>query len=121
MSISASGSRSESAKGRLTVIYAKDAIREIEEIAGWNERTYDRAHARDCITFLERRIGGLASDFAKGRAVSTRPDLRYIRIQNRSKAYGHVAVYIFDDEAVTVVHVFHTSQDWENRLAEEQK
>jgi plasmid stabilization system protein ParE len=108
-------------KGRLPVIYADDALDEIDQIADWNEKTYNRAHARDYIRFLERHIEALAKDFAKGRPVSTRPDLRYIQIRKRSKAYGHVAVYIFDEQAVTVVHVFHTSQDWENRLAEEQR
>jgi len=107
-------------KGRLPVIYADDALREIDKIADWNEETYSRAHARDYIRFLERHIDSLAKEFEKGNPVSTRPDLHYIRIQKRSKAYGHVAVYIFDDQAVTIVHVFHTSQDWENKLAEAQ-
>jgi plasmid stabilization system protein ParE len=108
-------------RGRLSVIYADDALKEIDEIADWNEKTYNRAHAREYIRFEERHIDALARDFAKGRPVSTRPELRYIRIQKTSKAYGHVAVYIFDNQTATVVHVLHTSQDWENRLAEEQK
>ena len=104
---------------RLPVIYSDEALTEINEIADWNEETYNRAHARSYIRFLERHIDALSKDFARGKPIVNRPDLRYIRIQKKSKAHGHVAVYIFDDRAVTVVHVFHTSQDWENRLAAE--
>jgi plasmid stabilization system protein ParE len=106
---------------RLTVIYADDALREIDEIADWNEKTYGRALSSEYVQFLRRHIEALAKEFEKGKPVSTRADLRHIRIQKRSKAYGHVAVYIFDDQVVTVVHVFHTSQDWENKLAKEQE
>jgi len=31
---------------RLPVIYADDALGEIDEIADWNERTYNRARVR---------------------------------------------------------------------------
>jgi len=106
---------------RLPIVYADDALREIDEIADWNEKTYNRTHAREYVRFLVSHIDKLAKDFEKGTRVSMRPDLRYIRIQKRSKAYGHVAVYVFDDRAVTIIHVFHSSQDWERRLEEEQK
>ena len=103
---------------RWTVGYADQALRELDAIADWNEQTYNRAHAKAYVRFLLRQIERLETDFEKSRPVSTRPDLRYILIQKRSKGYGHVAVFTYDHQAITIVHVFHTAQDWENKLTE---
>jgi len=60
----------------------------------------------------------LASNYAKGKPVGTRPDLRYIIIRRRAKGHGHVAVYNFDEKEVRVLHIFHTAQDWQTKLAD---
>lgn len=52
---------------RLPVIYGDKALREIDEVADWNETTYGHAHAIEYILFLRRRINALAEDFVKGR------------------------------------------------------
>lgn len=52
-----------------------------------------------------------------GTQVSIRPDLWYILIRRRAKGHGHVVVYRFDDQQVSVLYVFHTAQDWQARLA----
>jgi len=103
----------------LPVIYANNAIRELEVIADWNEKTYSRAHAKSYIAFLEQHIDALAKNHAKGRPVSSRPDLRYIEIRRKTGGYSHFAIYSVGDQAVNLLHVFHSSQDWENKLAEE--
>ena len=33
--------------------------------------------------------------------------------------HGHIAVYRVDADAVSILHVFHTAQDWQAKLAEE--
>ena len=103
----------------LPVIYADIALKEIDEIADWNEKTYGRDHARRYCTFLEGRIDDLGSSYAKGRIVGVRPDLRYIIIRRRNHGHGHVAVYSFDHKSVNVLHVFHTAQNWEPRVSRE--
>ena len=103
----------------LPIIYANNAIRELEEIGDWNEKTYSRTRAKDYIAFLEQQILTLGRDFEKGRLVRTRPDLRYIMMRLKTGGNAHVAVYSVDEQAVNLLHVFHSAQDWENRLADE--
>jgi plasmid stabilization system protein ParE len=45
--------------------------------------------------------------------------LRYIRIGRRKRGHGHIAVYRVDEDAVRVLHIFHTAQDWQTKLAAE--
>jgi plasmid stabilization system protein ParE len=54
-----------------------------------------------------------------GRPISARPELRYLPIKFKNRGHGHVAVYSVDQHAVSILHVFHTAQDWQNRLAAE--
>ncbi len=61
----------------------------------------------------------LGENYARGRVVESRPELRYIRISRRKRGHGHVAVYRVDEDIVSVLHVFHTAQDWHTKLAEE--
>jgi plasmid stabilization system protein ParE len=69
--------------------------------------------------FYKESIAGLASSYARGKRVSTRPDLRYVVIRRRASGHGHVAVYNFNDTEVHILHVFHTAQDWQTKLVEE--
>lgn len=103
----------------LPVIYSDIALTELDEIAHWNELTYNREHAKRYIQFLERRIDGLGKIYARGRVFGPRPELRYLLIQRTTKRHGHVAVYSFNDEAINVLHVFHTAQDWQTKLSDE--
>ena len=40
----------------LPVVYTDIALAELDEIAAWNEKTYNREHARRYIAFLEQHI-----------------------------------------------------------------
>jgi len=103
----------------LPVIYANSALIDLDGIADWNELTYGREHAKSYIAFLEKHIAGLGRNYARGKTVGTRPDLRYVLIRRRSHGHGHVAVYSFDKQAVNVLHVFHTAQNWQVTLSTE--
>jgi plasmid stabilization system protein ParE len=103
----------------LPVVYAAAARNELDEIWDWNEKTYGRRHAANYIEFLDTQIESLGTEHLKGRSVGTRPDLRYLSIKLRQRGHGHVVVYSVDQQAVNILHVFHTAQDWQNRLTDE--
>ena len=69
----------------LTMVYAHVALSDLSEIAEWNESTYGRNHAERYIAFLERHINTLMRDYAGGRIVPTRPDLRFVLIRKSSQ------------------------------------
>jgi len=102
-------------------VVTPEAQIELNGIWNWNATDKGVRHADACLASLDKQIDGLAKSYANGKQVSTRPDLHYIWIQKMSKSYGHVAVYVLDNQAVTVGNQFHTYQDSENRLAEDQK
>jgi plasmid stabilization system protein ParE len=106
-------------KPPLTVILAPTAIDELHGIWRWNAGNYSVTHADGYILYLRQKIVELAGIYAKGKAVSTRPDLHHIIIRRRNRGHGHVVVYNFNQQEVHVLHVFHTAQNWPNKLAEE--
>lgn len=106
-------------KPPLTVIRSPAAIDELQEIWQWNARFYSVNHADEYLRFLQDAIANLGSANTKGRQVIGRPDLRYIIVRRRARRHGHVAVYNFNETEVHLLHVFHTAQDWQTRLAEE--
>ena len=108
-----------SEKSSLTVIRSPTALDELDGVWRWNAEHYSVPHADAYLRFLKESIAGLASSYARGKAVSTRPDLRYMVIRRRTGGHGHVAVYNFNDAEVHILHVFHTAQDWQAKLIEE--
>lgn len=103
----------------LPVVFAPTAIRDLEVIWHWNEKTYGRAHAARYIESLQRQIDALGSDHRRGRAIVSRSDLRYIELRHRSRSHRHIAVFSVSASAVNIVRVFHTAQDWQSILAQE--
>ena len=106
-------------KPALPVVYAPLAIQDLDVDWDWNKKTYGPDHALRYAEFLERHINTLGESHARGRAIESRPDLRYILIRPRRRGHGHIAVYRVDATAVSVLHIFHTAQDWQATLAEE--
>ena len=51
--------------------------------------------------------------------MDARPDLRYRIVRRRLRGHGHVLVYKFDQNEVRLLHVFHTAQDWDQKLTGE--
>ena len=102
----------------LTVILANDAIDQLDEIWQWNAKQYNPTHATSYVAFLKRTIDALDGNYAKGKRVGGRPELRYIQIRRRTGGYTHLAVYRVDQNTVNILHVFHSSEDWENKIEE---
>lgn len=105
----------------LTVIYSATALGDLDEIWDWNAKTHGPGHAAQYIEFLEQHINALSRDYGTGQVVSARPDLRYLIIRRKNRGHGHVAVYRFDDHTVSILHVFHTAQDWRNKVSGEEE
>ena len=102
----------------LPVVYAPLALQDLDVVWDWNEKTYGPDHAARYVDFLERHIDALAENH-RGRVVESRPDLRYMRISRRKRGHGHIVVYRVDADAVNVLYVVHTAQDWQAKLEEE--
>lgn len=101
----------------LTVIYSAIANKEIQGIWNYNAEFYSSAdHATDYVNFLYKRMEKLSTDYQDGREVETNEKLRYIVMKRSPQGNGHIAVYRITKTAVRIVHVFHTSQDWENKV-----
>ncbi len=103
----------------LPVVYAPLARQDLGVVWDWNEKTYDPGHAARYVDFLQRHIEALGENQSRGRVLESRPELRYILIRQRKRGHGHLAVYRVDEDAVNVLHIFHTAQDWQTKLAEE--
>ncbi len=106
-------------RSALPVVYAPLALQDLDVVWDWNEKTYGPDHAARYVDFLERHIDALGENHPRGRVVESRPELRYMRISRRKRGHGHIVVYRVDADAVNVLYVFHTAQDWQAKLAEE--
>jgi plasmid stabilization system protein ParE len=103
---------------KLKVQFSPRARYSLDEIWEWNARKYNAEHAESYIAFLEKNANGLAATYLTGKIVPTAPELRYIIIRRNPRGHGHVAIYkIVASTYVNVVNFFHTSQDWQGKLA----
>ena len=102
------------------VIYpaAEDELADIWE---WNAKDRGIAHADRYIEFLKSSIFALDKTYLRGRPVDSLSNLRYIVVRRRQRGHGHLAVYTVDDSQVTVLHVFHTAQDWRATISRESR
>jgi plasmid stabilization system protein ParE len=98
------------------VVITPQAEMDLAEIWEWNAQDRGVRHADRYLVFLKKAIYALSNPLVKGRSVPARQDLSFIIIKRRAKGHGHIAVYSVQGNEVIVAHVFHTSQDWENKL-----
>lgn len=101
----------------LKVIYTASALRELDEIWDWNRGHYSEEHAEQYVKFLEDHIESLSTDRSRERQVISRPNVNYILMQRKSKRHGHVAVYRIFGGQIEILHVFHSAQDWQAKIA----
>ena len=108
-----------SPKRTLSVILSPTAIDERHGVWRWNAEHYSPLHADTYVRYLKGHIYDLARRHAQGKTAPDRPNLRYTIIRRKAKGHGHLAVYRVDAEEVNVLPVFHSAQDWQTNLAEE--
>jgi plasmid stabilization system protein ParE len=104
----------------LPVVYSPLALQELDVIWDWNEKNFSRNRAARYVDFLQRHIDALCENHHGGRLIESRPELRYIQIKHRKRGHGHIAVYRVSRNVVNVLHIFHTAQDWQAMLAEDE-
>jgi plasmid stabilization system protein ParE len=104
---------------RREIVYADEARRDLRTIWRWNRERYSRTHADGYIAFLHDSITALAADKVPGHAVADFPHLRYLLMQRRAGGHGHIAIFRSSETKILVARVFHTSQDWQATLSDE--
>jgi len=102
---------------KLKVEISPRALNAIDEIWEWNARRYDAEHAENYVNFLKKQARGLATTYVTAKTVSTAAELQYITIRRNPRGHGHVAIFEIVDNKVTVLNFYHTSQDWQGKLA----
>lgn len=98
------------------LVIADQARADLLDIWAWNAAKRSRDHAERYLRFLRAESERLARSPSLGRPVDERPGLRYITVRKRKGGFGHVLVYGESEDTVDVLHVFHTAQDWRNKL-----
>ena len=102
---------------RLTVKLSLRTINALNQIWLINAEKYGVERADSYIKFLRDTINRLSSEYPMGKPVTTLPEFQYIVIKRRQQGHGHIAVYKVADNEVNVATVYHTVQDWQNKLA----
>jgi toxin ParE1/3/4 len=105
-------------KPSLRVVVSPDAVDDLKGIYRYSLEHWGVKQAEHYLGDLKGKVRALAANYDTGRTVAISPGLRFIKHQVRSKSDGHVVVYSVDLVAmeVHVHHVFHSKQDWENKL-----
>jgi plasmid stabilization system protein ParE len=103
---------------KLSVVIAPAVVDEFHRIWSWTAGHFGDIQADAYLAFLKSRILRLARRYSTGMKVGHRPDLHCLIVRRRASGHGHVVVYRFDDKQVEVLHIFHSAQDWESKLAE---
>ena len=90
---------------------------DLDAVWDWNAKTYGPPHAARYVDFLRRHIDALGENHPrrKGRRIPPGPAL-YLD-QPAKRGHGHIAVYRVDVDNVSVLHIFHTAQEWQTKLA----
>lgn len=81
-----------SRKPRLNVSLSNKATRQLNEIYEYNLEKRGETIADRYIAFLRTKIASLAVDHGAGKAIESRPDLRYLLMIKRAGGDGHIAV-----------------------------
>ena len=100
----------------MTIRYSIAALASLQEMETWNVQRYGRAHADRYLDFLDGEVARLVGDPELGRPLLDGSGRRYLVVRRRNKGYGHIAVYRARGEAIEIIDIFHTSQDWSGRL-----
>jgi|SRR5579871_861946 len=101
---------------KLRVVYRERATLALLEVWDWNAEQYKPELADKYLAFLKRATDNLGTTYVQGRPVPTRPDFRYSLFKQRSRGFGHVAVYKVTEDAVEVLDIFHSAQDWHEHV-----
>ena len=103
-------------KERLRVTFSSEARENLSQILSWSAESFGPKIAQGYVEFLTEEIMSLALGHASSRTVPTRPNLRYKIIRRHTSRNGHIVIFRVAPEEIEVLHIFHTAQDWINKL-----
>ena len=103
---------------RLTVVVTPLAQRDLDQIWNYNCDTYEADHATDYVAFLAIQTAKLKTEYLQGKVAPNHPRFRY-RLIRKGRGHGYVAIYKILDSSVEVIHFYHTAQDWQSRLIDD--
>jgi len=105
-------------KPRLSVVVTPGVSKELNKIWRYNAEHRSEGQADEWDRFLKGKIRSLATSYERGKRVEEFPGLLYLFAQKRAGTDGHIVVFQTDQltKTVTVLHVFHSKQDWRNEL-----
>src|SRR5438874_228634 len=72
-------------------------------------------HANPYLDFLKNRIIMLAESKILGRQLPGNLSRSYLLMRRKSRGHGHIAVYEIAENAIIILHVFHSAQDWQEQ------
>lgn len=103
-------------KRALEIRFTPAARADLVGIWHWNAAEYGESRADRYVEFLLNTIERLGAEPLMGAEVSEYPGLRRFLAKRRAKGHGHIVFYRIVEERLEVIHLFHTAQDWRNRL-----
>ena len=103
---------------KLAIVVSPAARWDFREIWLWNAANKSPDQADVYEQFLEAEIDKLATDYAGGRHVPGVPEFMYVTVMRSTGGHGHYVVYQVTEDSVEILCLFHTRQNWINRLVE---
>ena len=104
---------------KLKPIYSAESIADLDEIWDWNAAQHGEIHASQYREFLKLQTLKLTELKNPGREVPTRTTYRYAVIKRRQRGYGHIVIFQIEGEVMTILHYYHTAQDWQTKVGKE--
>lgn len=101
---------------KLRVQLSAEAEADLAGIWSWNFEKYGVDHANRYEDFLLSETQKLSTFYSLGRPVVERPGLLYRLILKHPGSQGHIVVFEVSNEFISVVHYFHTAQNWQAHL-----
>jgi plasmid stabilization system protein ParE len=103
---------------KLALNYSPESLADLDEIWEWNAKHHGFAHADRYVAALKSATLQLAQLSDPGLPVPTSPIYRCAILKRRRKGHGHVVAFTVENQTLYVWRYFHTSQDWQNKLAD---
>ena len=106
-------------KKQLSLKLSREAELDLIEIHQWSRDQFGKRIADNYLNFLEEQTRQIAWSFPNRTRSLTPLGMRWTMIKkNKSRqSAGHIVVLKVVGDTLVVVRYFHTSQDWESRLA----
>jgi plasmid stabilization system protein ParE len=100
------------------VVVSPQARADLDDIWRWNAKDKGVDHADSYLAYLSEQISSLDKKHASGKKIDSR-NLRYLLVQRRAGGHGHIVIYSLISNEIIVFHVFHTAQNWQMELSDE--